>query len=186
MEPYGYAAVVLPAVDVQEAIRITRKGIEANPNAWRLYQHLGYIYWQQRDYRAASETYEKGSQLPGAPPFFKAMQAKMTAEGGSRSTAREIYKQMFEESTDPKVQEMAQHRLMQVDSLDQREGFERVLLAYQQRFNRCPSSWKELEQVLRGRVALDLSGAPIDPSGWAYVLKPDCKVSLHPQSPIPS
>jgi hypothetical protein len=46
LDPYEYAAIVLPAVDVQEAIRITQKGIDANPNAWRLYQHLGYIYWQ--------------------------------------------------------------------------------------------------------------------------------------------
>src|SRR6266567_5105846 len=56
MEPYEYAAVVLPDVDVQEAIRITRKGIAANPSAWRLYQHLGYIYWQQQDFAAASKT----------------------------------------------------------------------------------------------------------------------------------
>src|SRR5687768_4338851 len=47
LDPYEYAAVVLPAIDVQEAIRITSKGIEANPTAWRLYQHLGFIYWQQ-------------------------------------------------------------------------------------------------------------------------------------------
>ncbi|HET9477691.1 MAG TPA: hypothetical protein VFO72_00005, partial [Pyrinomonadaceae bacterium] len=47
LDPYEYAAIVLPAIDVDEAIRITRKGIDANPNAWRLYQHLGYIYWQQ-------------------------------------------------------------------------------------------------------------------------------------------
>ncbi len=46
IEPYEYAAVVLPAIDVQQAIRITQKGIDANPNAWRLYHHLGYIYWQ--------------------------------------------------------------------------------------------------------------------------------------------
>src|SRR5687767_8246548 len=31
LDPYEYAAVVLPAIDVQEAIRITRKGIDANP-----------------------------------------------------------------------------------------------------------------------------------------------------------
>jgi len=186
IEPYEYAAVVLPAVDVQEAIRITQKGIDANPNAWRLYQHLGYIYWQQHDYKKASETYGKGGQLPGAPPFLKAMQARMNAEGGSRSTAREIYKQMYEQSTDTKVKEMAERRLMQLDSLDQRESFERVLLAYQKRFNRCPSSWKELEGIFRGKVALDQSGAPLDPSGAPYVLKPDCGVDLDPRSLIPA
>ena len=75
-EPYEYAAVVLPAIDVQEAIRITRKGIAANPSAWRLYQHLGYIYWQQRDYKAASEAYGQGAGLPGAPAWMQAMKAR--------------------------------------------------------------------------------------------------------------
>jgi len=184
-EPYEYAAVVLPAVNVQEAIRIMRKGIAANPDSFRLYQHLGYIYWQQGDYQAAGHTYGKGAQLSGAPPFMRAMQAKMNAEGGSRSTAREIYKQMYEQSSDTRVQEMAQRRLMQLDSLDQREAFERVLSAYKERLNRCPSSWKELEPILRGRVPLDQSGAPIDPSGSHYILKPGCSVTLHPQSLIP-
>src|SRR6185295_1338074 len=63
LDPYEYAAVVLPAINMDEAIRITKKGIAANPNAWRLYQHLGYIYWQQHDYQAASETYGKGAEI---------------------------------------------------------------------------------------------------------------------------
>src|SRR5678815_5975065 len=62
IEPYQYAAVVLPAVDLPEAMRLTKKGIAANPNAWRLYQHLGYIYWQQRDFQAAGEAYDQGSK----------------------------------------------------------------------------------------------------------------------------
>src|ERR1700754_117445 len=77
MDPYEYAAVVLPAIDVQEAIRITRKGIDANPDAWRLYHHLGYIYWQQQDYAAAAEVYGRGAQLPDAPVWMQAMKARM-------------------------------------------------------------------------------------------------------------
>src|ERR1700730_7338036 len=34
MEPYEYAAVVLPGVNVEDAIRIARKGIAVNPSAW--------------------------------------------------------------------------------------------------------------------------------------------------------
>src|SRR5882724_5201077 len=67
IEPYEYAAVVLPAIDVQEAIRITRKGIDANPNAWRLYHQLVYIYWQKRDFTSASDVYGRGASIPGAP-----------------------------------------------------------------------------------------------------------------------
>jgi hypothetical protein len=36
MEPYEYAAVILPGVKVEDAIRIINKGIAANPSAWRL------------------------------------------------------------------------------------------------------------------------------------------------------
>src|SRR6185503_8501199 len=57
MEPYEYAAIVLPDVDLPEAIRITKKGIAANPTAWRLRQHLGFIYWQQKDFQAAGDAY---------------------------------------------------------------------------------------------------------------------------------
>jgi tetratricopeptide (TPR) repeat protein len=72
-DPYEYAAIVLPAINVNDAIRITKKGIDANPNAWRLYHHLGYIYWQQHDYQAASEMYGRGARIEGAPPWLEAM-----------------------------------------------------------------------------------------------------------------
>src|ERR1044071_4387139 len=130
LNPYEYAAIVLPSVDVQEAIRITQKGIQANPNAWKLYQHLGYIYWQQHDYRAASETYGRGAQIPGAPAWMEALKAKMLAEGGSRSTAREIYTRMYDQSSDEQVRDMAHKRLMQLDSLDQRDFLRKLLNAY--------------------------------------------------------
>jgi tetratricopeptide (TPR) repeat protein len=188
LDPYEYAAIVLPAIDVDQAIRITQKGIDANPNAWRLYHHLGYIYWQQRNYAAASEMYGRGAQIPGAPPWMEAMRAKMTADGGSRETAREIYTRMYEQSTDEKVRDMARKRLLQLDSLDQRESFRKLFTAYQARAGRCPNSWKELDPVFRAlRVPIDVSGAPLDPSGAPYVLRAGaCEVDLDPKSEIPA
>ena len=59
LDPYEYAAIVLPAINVNEAIRITKKGIDANPNAWRLYHHLGYINWQQHDYQAGHQPFDR-------------------------------------------------------------------------------------------------------------------------------
>jgi len=175
LDPYEYAAVVLPALDVQEAIRITRKGIAANPNAWRLYQHLGYIYWQQHDYAAAAEVYGRGAELPGVPPWMQAMKARMAAEGGSRETAREIYTRMFEQSADEKVKDMAQKRLLQLDSLDQRDALRKLLVAYQTRTGRCPASWREI----------NFTSVPLDPSGAPYVLKPGrCDVELGAGSEI--
>lgn len=186
MAPYQYAAVVLPDVDVQQAIRITRKGIAANPGAWRLYQHLGYIYWQQKDFQAAGEAYDQGSKLPGAPHWMVAMKAKMASEGGSRNVAREIYGRMYEQAADVKVREMARKRLLQLDALDQSDGLRKVLSAYQSRVGRCPSSWKEIEPVLRAlRVKVDSNGAPLDPAGTAYVLIDGCDLEVDPKSEVP-
>jgi len=188
LDPYEYAAIVLPSFNVQEAIRITQKGIEANPNAWRLYHHLGYIYWQQHDYQAASEIYGRGAQISGAPPWMEAMKAKMVADGGSRSTAREIYTRMYEQSSEEQVKDMAHKRLLQLDSLDQRDALRKVLSAYQARAGKCPSAWKEVEQVFRAlRVPVDGSGAPLDPTGLPYVLKSGtCEIELNPKSEIPA
>jgi tetratricopeptide (TPR) repeat protein len=187
LDPYEYAAIVLPAINVNDAIRITKKGIDANPNAWRLYHHLGYIYWQQHDYQAASEIYGRGAQIEGAPPWMEAMKAKMAADGGGRSTAREIYTRMYEQSADEKVRDMARKRLLQLDSLDQRDGLRKLFAAYQARTGKCPQSWKEIEPVFRAlRIAADASGAPLDPSGVPYVLRAGaCEVELDPKSEIP-
>ncbi|HET7112257.1 MAG TPA: hypothetical protein VFI57_01380 [Pyrinomonadaceae bacterium] len=186
LDPYEYAAIVLPSIDVQQAIRITQKGIEANPSAWRLYHHLGYIYWQQKDFQAASDMYRRGSQVPSAPEWMRAMTARMAAEGGSRGTAREIYTRMYEESTDEKVKDMARRRLEQLDSLDQREFLRKLATAYQARVGQCPDSWREIQPVLRAvRVPLDASGAPLDPSKAPYQLVPGkCEINLDPKSEV--
>jgi tetratricopeptide (TPR) repeat protein len=186
MEPYKYAAIVLPEVDIKEAIRITKKGIAANPSAWRLYHHLGYIYWQQGDFQAAGEAYNQGAAQPGAPPWMEAMKARMATEGGSRELAREIYQRMYEEPGGSKVTEMARQRLMQLDSLDERDAIRRVLKLYQSKVNRCPSSWREIQPVLRTlRLRFDPNGAPLDPLGKPYVLvSANCDVALDAKSEI--
>lgn len=188
MEPYEYAAIVLPGVDLKEAMRITQKGIAANPSSWRLYQHLGYIHWQQQDYEAARETYRAGAKIPGAPAWMEAMQARMAAAGGSRDTAREIYQRMYEQSDDETIKEMARRRLLQLRSFDERDGLRRLMTAYKTQTGKCPGSWTELAPTLRAlKVPLDASGAPLDPSGVAYVMLADkCDVETDPRSEVPN
>ena len=187
MEPYEYAAVVLPGVNVESAIRIVNKGIVANPSAWRLYQHLGYIYWQQKDFEAAAEAYGRGATISGSPPWMEAMKAKMLGEGGNPATAREIYLHMYQEAGDEQVKEMARRHLMRLDSLDERDGLRKILATYQSRSGRCPSSWRDVEPVFRAlRLRVDAAGSPLDPSGTPYVLDhPKCEVELDPKSEVP-
>jgi hypothetical protein len=95
---------------------------------------------------------------------------------------------MYEQSADEKVRDMARKRLLQLDSLDQRDALRKLFVAYQTRTGKCPNAWKEIEPVFRAlRVDIDSSGAPLDPSGMPYVLRAGaCEVDLDPKSQIPA
>ncbi|HEV2912285.1 MAG TPA: hypothetical protein VGX92_03115 [Pyrinomonadaceae bacterium] len=187
MAAYEYGAVVLPEIDPSAAVRLLQKGIIANPSEWRLYHHLGYIYWQSGDYQRASVIYGEGARLPDAPPWMTAMGARVAAEGGSRTTAREMYQRMYEQSNDEQVKQMAVRRLMQLDSLDEREAIRRVLNLYAARTGGCAQTWKDVAVLLRAAgFRLDERGAPLDPSDTPYVLvKGGCDVDLSGRSQVP-
>jgi tetratricopeptide (TPR) repeat protein len=188
MAAYEYGAMVLPEINVADAIKLLQKGIVANPSAWQLYHQLGYIYWQRGDYMKASAIYAEGARLPGAAPWMMAMSARLAAEGGSRSTAREMYKGMYEQSDDEQVRQMAVRRLMQIDSFDERDAIRRALNEYAARNGgRCASSWKDVAVLLRAAgLHLNESGAPLDPADTPYVLvKQGCDVDLNGLSQVP-
>lgn len=188
LEPYYYGAVVLPDLNPEEAIALLNHGIAANPDEWRLHQHLGYIYWQRHDYHKASEVYAAGARLPGAPPWMTAISARMKAEGGSRGAAREMYRHLGESSDDEAVKEMVTKQMMRLDSLDERESIRRTLNDYAAASGRCIQSWRAVSVGLRaGGMRLDVStGAPLDPSGTPYRLtKNGCEVDLDENSTVP-
>ncbi|HEV7700518.1 MAG TPA: hypothetical protein VGO43_09855 [Pyrinomonadaceae bacterium] len=183
---YTYGALVLPAIDPPKAIELTEKGIANNPSAWRLYQHLGYIYWKTGQYEKAAEWYERGSQVEGAAPFMRLMAAQMRARGGSRDTARDIFRQMLDASNDKMVNTTARLRLMELDWLDDRDAVNAELTKFKIANGRCPSDLHEIMPALRhtqlseGRdFALTERGELADPSNAAYLLDRDtCEIKL--------
>lgn len=187
MAAYEFGAVVLPSIDRDAAVRLVEKGIRENPNDWRLYQHLGYIHWQAGRFTEASEAYAAGARLPGAAKWMNAMAAQMLAHGGSRDVAREMYRRMYEEAGDEQVRTLALRRLAQIDSFDERDAIRRALADFRARSGRCPTDWREVTQALRAAgLKLDANGAPLDPSGFPYVLDASaCDVKLDERSLIP-
>ncbi|MEP6788924.1 MAG: tetratricopeptide repeat protein [Acidobacteriota bacterium] len=184
--PYSYGAVVLPAIDPEKAILITQKGIENNPNEWRLHQYLGFIYWKLKRFDEAAETYEKGSMVPGAAPFMKLMAAAMKKDGGSRSTARAMYREMLAGSDDEQIRNSASVRLEELDSLDERDAIDKALSDYRERSGRCANSLSDILPMLmqlklpEGHdFRVDKSNRLVDPTEAPYLLdKDECRVKV--------
>lgn len=183
---YSYGAVVLPAIDKQQAIKLIEKGIAKNPDKWILYQYLGYIYWKSKDYAKAAEIYEKGASINGAAPFMKLMAANMKSDGGSRSTARAIYRQMYNETPDPQIKAAARLRLLTADALDEQDAIRAALKNFQQKTGRCAQNWSEILPLLKTvklpdnlEFHLDNANNVVDPSGAPYLLdKQTCDVKV--------
>jgi hypothetical protein len=115
------------------------------------------------------------------------MAAQMEAGGGSRQTARDIYRRMYDEAQDEQIRTLAARRLLQLVSFDQRDAVRDALSNFKSRASRCPAGWREVAPLLRAAgLKLDASGAPLDPTGVPYVLDADaCDVKLDERSEIP-
>ena len=183
---YEYGAIVLPAVDPDAAVRLIEKGIRENPRAWRLHSYLGYIRWQQGRFPEAAAAYGAGARVEGAPPWMTAMAALMSTKGESRETARAIYEVMLRTTDDEQMRLLAFRRLVQLQSLDERDALRRLLAAQRERAGRCAADWRELSAPLRAsRLKADASGAPLDPTGVPYeLLAEKCDVELGQRSEV--
>lgn len=187
---YEYGAVILPEINPEQAITLLNKGIAANPQSWRLHQHLGYIYWQLHEYERASEAYDAGSRLSGAPAWMAAMAARMKVDAGSSEAAREMYLRLYESSDDPTIKQMVISHLMRLQWFQDRYEIQHVLdlVHVYSRDGRCVSSWRQIANEFREpRWHIDpTTGAPLDPSGAPYrLVNGGCNVGLDPNSKVP-
>ena len=60
------------AGDPKHAIALLQHGIVANPDEWRLWHHLGFLYyWELRDYVRAAAAYQAGAKNPKARDWMR-------------------------------------------------------------------------------------------------------------------
>jgi len=181
---YRFGAIFLsePVVGANRtdlAIQLVKRGIEANPDNWRLNGDLGFLYyWEMKDYQDAAAVYLDGSKKPGAPPWMKVMAARVSAMGGSIETSRMIWSEIYESNTDPQIRKMAMEELKVLKAQADEQQLDELAADYQKRFGRYPTSSEEL------RAAGLLGGIPLDPEGYPYGFGPGGKSVLDPRSPI--
>lgn len=164
----------------QRAIDLVNYGIRNNPDEWRLYYELGFIYYMElKDYEGAARAFARGANVPHAHPFLKLLAGQMAEHAGDLQTARMMWTTTHETTNDRAVRfNAAAHlRALQVD--EDVAALEKIVDLYRQKTGRLPLSFSDLQS------AGMLRGTPIDPLGHPYKLTTDGRVELRVPDDFP-
>jgi hypothetical protein len=153
------------AGDPLAAAALVEKGIRENPQAWRLYYDLGYIYWMElKDPAKAADAFDRGAKIPGAHPWMRVMAAALAAHAGETETATYMWTNILNSTDDPNLRANAISRLrcLRVDS--EVNLLQQQVDQFTKQNGRLPVDWPEL--ITSGW----LRRLPVDPKGNAYQL----------------
>lgn len=161
------------------AVRLIQRGIEANPDYWRLYEDLGFIYYMDlKDYRKASEAFLEGSKNPKALIWMKVMAAKIAAEGESYGTSFFLWNDVYTTTSDPQIKENAKVHLQLLRAREDCRQLDLLAGEYEKRFGHRPQRLGELVDVGM------LRGMAVDPLGYPYTFDENGKAALNAKSPL--
>lgn len=161
------------------AVDLVKKGIAANPDEWRLYQDLGFLYSiRLKDYSKAAEAYLEGSKNPKAQIFMKVLAANVAAKGNDLETSRLIWGEVYNTTRDDLIRRRAVQHLQAIQANLDLKSLNEVSEAYATKLGHFPASIRDLQE--NGYVR----GDPKDPEGYPYVMGPAGVPQLDPQSPV--
>jgi hypothetical protein len=160
-------------------IQLIQRGIQANPDYWRLYEDLGFIYYfELHDYNKAGAAFLEGSKNPQALPWMKVLAAKVSEQGDNPETSEFLWNEIYTSTKDPQMKENAATHLQLLKADADCKAIDALSDDFEKRNSRRPSSIREL--VTAGL----LRGIPADPMGNAYVLDNTGKAQLDPESAL--
>lgn len=182
---YRYGAIFLAgripdgAGRPEEALHLLRRGIVANPDYWRLWQDLGFIYyWDLRDYERAARAFRAGSERPGALVWMKVLAASVAARGGDPATSRLLWSEIYRHADNEQIRQSAESHLMALRAQEDLEQLDQLLRRYETLNGQTARSWNDLLAV--GLLA----SIPIDPSGVPYVIEEGGRAGLSERSKV--
>jgi hypothetical protein len=167
---YRYGAVFLSepypagAGNPQAGVALLRKGVERNPDAWLLWQHLGFFQvLYAHDARGAAASLLEGADRPGAPTWLRTLAAAVLSQHGERDGARSIWRSLYELSAEEPLREIALVNIRRLDALDRVDELTSAAAAFRKRFGRNPGTWEELQATgLATLPAVDPAGHTLD------------------------
>jgi tetratricopeptide (TPR) repeat protein len=163
-----------------KAIELVEYGIRNNPDDWKLYYELGFIYYMDmKDYGRAAEAFGRGSNVPNAHPFLKVLAAQMAQHAGDTQMARALWTTTYESSQDKQIRGNAIAHLRAIQVEDDVTALQELVARYGQKTGQLPASMSDL--VAAGL----LPAVPVDPTGRHYKLTSQGRVEVQVPDDIP-
>lgn len=158
-----------------KAIALVEHGIRNNPDNWKLYYELGFIYYYMvpKDYAKAAESFERGTKMPNAHPFLRVLAAQMAQHAGEIQTARMLWEAAYATAHEDLIRQNAVTHLRALKVDEDITELEKLVAAHRQQTGVLPSSFGAL--IGAGM----LRGVPVDPDGNPYQLTADGRIELH-------
>lgn len=161
------------AGEPDKAVSLVEYGIQHDPNNWKLYYGLGFIYYMDlKDYKKASEAFQRGANVPKAHPFLRVLAAQMAQHAGEYRMSRMLWTATYETATEKQIRQNAIDHLRALRVDEDVTQLERLVGVYRERAGRLPLSFEDL--IRAGLI----TGVPADPTGQTYKLMPDGRVEV--------
>jgi tetratricopeptide (TPR) repeat protein len=160
------------------ALALMKYGIEHNPDQWRLYYNLGFLYYTEfKDYARAADAFAQGAKLPVTNAFMPILAARMAQHAGEFDTARMLWFTTYQSTTEAQIRENAVQHLLALQVDEDVTRLEQVVEKYREQTGRLPASMGDLER------AGFIHGTATDPKGRPYKLMPNGRIEVqNPES----
>ncbi len=163
----------------QRGIELLRRGIRANPEYWRFYEDLGFIYYfELHDYHNAAEALMAGSKVPGAMVWMKTAAARIAEKGESLETSAKLWSEVYNSTNEPSIKENAKVHLQLLRARADCGELNKLAAEYKKQTGRPP---KEVRDLVKGGL---LPGLAVDPVGVVYWFDLEGNAQINPASPL--
>ena len=162
-----------------QALALLDRGIVANPEYWRFWEDVGFVYyWDLKDYAAAARAFQAGSERPGAMTWMRALAAKVAAQGGELATSKFLWTEIARQAGNEQIRKNAEDHLIAMQATEDIAKLNELVAIYNKRQGQPPPSLQALV------AAGFLRALPRDPSGKPYILDADGRMKLNPRSSV--
>jgi tetratricopeptide (TPR) repeat protein len=165
-DPYLIGAMIMAmeAKDVEMALRLLDKGIEANPDDWLMPFEAGfYCYDSLHDYPRAARYFERSARIPGAHPLVRRLHAEMFNKMGDKATSLRYWREIFVSATDDHIRSVAYRHAHDLKIQVDLETIRKALAIHLEHYGVHPGSLQAL--VAAGII----DRVPLQPGGGPYL-----------------